>query len=346
MKIFIKTIVLISMFNIPLQIFANNKIVQKEEINIYTSRHYEVDKKLYENFEKQENVKVNVLFIKEAAQIFERLKREGKHSPADVVLTVDAGSIWKAEQDNLFQPISSATIAQRLPESLRSDKNNWVAVSMRGRVIAYNKEKLKGNEIDTYENLANNNWKHKLLIRSSHNVYNQSLVAGFLNANGEKATSEWLKNVSGNLARTPEGGDTDQLLALANNVGEMAVVNTYYYARMLNSNEAKFRSAANKIGIIFPNQKNRGAHVNISTAALAKYAPNKEKAIKFIEFLLTKESQTMIMNENYEYPVTIDVEWNKTLQELGKAKFDLDGIKQIGSNSLEALKLLDKYGWR
>jgi iron(III) transport system substrate-binding protein len=126
----------------------------------------------------------------------------------------------------------------------------------------------------------------------------------------------------------------------------MAVVNTYYYARMLNSNETKFRSAANKIGIIFPNQKNRGAHVNISTAALAKYAPNKEKAIKFIEFLLTKESQTMIMNENYEYPVTIDVEWNKTLQELGKAKFDLDGIKQIGSNSLEALKLLDKYGWR
>ncbi|BBH52729.1 extracellular solute-binding protein [Fluviispira sanaruensis] len=320
---------------------------EKEKIvNLYTSRHYGVDNELFAKFEKETGIKVNQIQIKEAAQLIERIKSEGKKSPADVIITVDIGNAWKAEQANLFQHFSTPTLQKSVPANLQGKNNQWYALTLRGRAIVYDKTKVNESEIQNYEDLANEKFKGRLLARTSNHVYNQSLVASLVYANGIEATENWAKKITENLARKPEGGDIDQMKAIANGKGDIAIVNTYYYARLVKSENPDDQKVVKNLAIVFPNQQNRGMHINASVAGIAKYAPHKENAIKFIEFLVSKDSQEFLAQMNNEYPVRTDVEWTHVLKKMGKPKFDAVSLTKIGENTPKAVELLDKVGWR
>lgn len=317
-----------------------------KELNVYSSRHYGVDDELFKKFENETGIKINLIQIKEAAQLIERVKIEGKKSPADVIITVDIGNAWKAEQADLFQSISTPTLKSAVPSNLIGAKDMWYALTLRGRAIVYDKTRVNVKELQDYEDLANDKFKGRLLIRSSNHVYNQSLVSSLVTANGENQTEVWAKKVTENLARKPEGGDIDQMKAISLGKGDLAVVNTYYYARLLKSIEPEDQKIVKNLGIIFPNQKGRGMHVNASIVGISKYSPNKANAIQFIEFMVSKDVQETLAQMNNEYPVRNDVEWSLVLKNLGKPKFDTVNLSKLGENTPKAIFILDKAGWR
>jgi iron(III) transport system substrate-binding protein len=325
-------------------IYASNK--NEKVVNLYTSRHYGVDNDLFEKFYKQTAIKVNQLQIKEASQLIERVKSEGKKSPADVIMTVDIGNAWKAEQASLFQPVATETLLKSIPTNLQGPNGLWYAITLRGRAIVYDKTRVKENEIQNYEDLAKGEFKGRILARSSNHVYNQSLVASLVQANGVEETTIWAQKITENLARKPEGGDIDQMKAIYNGKGDIAIVNTYYYARLLKSEDPEDKKIVKNLAIVFPNQDNRGMHVNASIAGIAKYAPNKENAIKLVEFMVSKDAQEILAKMNNEYPVRKDVEWTNVLKNMGTPKFDTVSLSKIGENTPKAIILLDKVGWR
>ncbi|APJ04335.1 Fe(3+) ABC transporter substrate-binding protein [Silvanigrella aquatica] len=315
-------------------------------VNLYTSRHYGVDHELFQKFEKETGIKVNEIQIKEAAQLIERVKSEGKKSPADVIITVDIGNAWKAEQAELYQSISTPTLKNSVPANLIGPDQKWYALTLRGRAIVYDKTRVKENEIQNYEDLAKEQFKGRILARTSNHVYNQSLVASLLSAHGAEKTENWTKIITENLARKPEGGDIDQMKAIAQNKGDIAIVNTYYYARLLKSEDPEDQKVVKNLAIVFPNQKNRGMHINASIGGITKYAPHKENAIKFMEFMVSKKAQEILAQMNNEYPVRNDVEWTHVLKNMGKPKFDTLNLSKIGENTPKAIVILDKVGWR
>src|SRR5262245_54818137 len=244
-------------------------LAQEKVLNLYSSRHYETDEALYTNFTKKTGIKINRIEGGEDPLI-ERIRNEGDKSPADVLITVDAGRLWRAEQMGLFQPVRSKVLEARIPASYRHPDGQWFGFSARARIIAYNTAVVKPGDIANYEDLANPKWKGKICTRSAGHVYNLSLMSSLVNYNGEAKTEEWARAVAGNLARAPKGGDTDQLKAVAAGECDLAISNTYYYFRLLRSDKPDERAVAEKIGVLLPNQGGRGTHVNISGAGVLK----------------------------------------------------------------------------
>jgi len=319
---------------------------QEKVLNLYSSRHYQTDEALYSEFTRQTGIRINRIEAPEDALI-ERLRNEGAASPADVLVTVDAGRLWRAEQLGLFQPVKSAALDSRVPAHLRHPDGLWFGFSTRARVIVYNKEAVKPGQVRSYEDLADPKWKGKVCMRSSSSVYNLSLAAALISHAGEQKTEEWARGVVANFARAPKGGDTDQIKAVAAGECALTLANTYYYARLVKSSKPDEREAVAKTGVVWPNQDGHGAHVNISGAGVLKNAPHREEAVKFLEYLAGNDAQRYFADGNNEYPAVksaaID---NSALTGMGSFKPDTLNVSALGRNQPEAQKVYDRAGWR
>ena len=334
--------------SIILVYFNSDDIVESKEVNIYTSRHYDADDLLYEQFTKKTGIKVNIISGKGSALI-ERLKAEGANSPGDVFFTVDAGNLANFQKQGYLQPIQSEAIKKVVPVELRGENDEWIAVAKRARVIFYNPELVDENEIKNinYEDLSKDTWKGKIVIRSSSNMYNQSLVSSLISNLGIEKTEEWAKGLVSNFSRKPQGNDRSQIMAVANKKASIAVANTYYIGIMLSGKGGQDQlNAANKVKIAFPNQGNRGTHINISGGGVLKYSPNRENAEKFLEFLLSQEAQNHIVNNTFEYPVLSTVRPHPLIENFGEFKMDKTSVADFGKYNPDAVKLMDRVNWQ
>ena len=319
---------------------------QEKVLNLYSSRHYQTDEALYSNFTKQTGIRINRIEAPEDALI-ERLRNEGASSPADVLVTVDAGRLWRAEQMGLLQPVKSALLDSSVPAHLRHPDGLWFGFSTRARVIVYNKDEVKPGQIRSYEDLADPKWKGKVCMRSSSSVYNLSLAAALISHMGEQKAEEWARGVVANFARAPKGGDTDQIKSVAAGECALTLSNTYYYARLAKSTKPDEREVVAKTGVLWPNQDGRGAHVNISGAGVLKNAPHREEAVKFLEYLAGNDAQRYFADGNNEFPVvkTAKID-NPALAALGSFKPDTLNVSALGQNQPAAQKMYDRAGWR
>ncbi|TAF56116.1 MAG: Fe(3+) ABC transporter substrate-binding protein [Oscillatoriales cyanobacterium] len=316
------------------------------EMNLYSSRHYDTDRALYDNFTAETGIKVNLIEA-DGDELIERVKSEGENSPADVILTVDAGRLWRAQEAGIFQPIQSEILTKAIPANFRQADGLWFGFSSRARVIVYNKDKVDPSELSTYEALTDPKWKGRIAIRSSSNMYNQSMVASMIDADGLDATEAWAKGLVANFAREPEGNDTDQISAVADGIADIAIVNSYYVARLVNSDDPADQEVASKIGMFFPNQEDRGTHINISGGGVAAHAPHRDNAIAFLEYLASPEAQALFADGNNEFPVVEGTPLNNEyLKEFVDRKVDPVHAEIIGKNNAAALQLMDRAGWR
>ena len=317
------------------------------EINIYSKRHYQVDTEQYKNFERLTGIKVN--FIKAGDdELLERLKNEGKNSPADLYVTVDAGKLQKGVEMGLFQQIKSDIIDNNVSNDLKDINGYWIPITYRARLLVYSKDRVNPSELSTYENLSDAKWKGRILVRSSSNAYNQALMSSLYANLGEKAVTEWSSKVVSNFARDPKGNDRDQVKAIAAGQGDIAIVNSYYIGLLLSSEKQADVDAANSVSVFFPNQGDdeRGAHINISGFAMTKNAPNKENAIKLLEYLTGEEAQNTYMNNSYEYPANPRVKPSKIVQSWGEFKRDSLDLNALGLFREKAIKVFDNTGWK
>jgi iron(III) transport system substrate-binding protein len=316
-----------------------------EVVNVYTHRHYKADDDLFAKFTEETGIKVNIVNAS-ADELIQRLETEGKNSNADILITVDAGRLYRAQSKDLLQPIQSEVLEANIGPEYREKDGYWFGMTYRARIIAYSKDRVNPEDIQTYEDLADPKWKGKVVIRSSENVYNQSLLASIILANGEEKAKEWAKGVVTNMARNPKGSDRDQVKAVASGEGDIAVVNTYYIGLMLHDENVEERKAGESVGIIFPNQMDRGTHINISGIGATKYAPNRENAIKLMEFLSGKEAQETLANLNYEYPINPEANKASVLQTWGDFKADTVALYKLGEYNSRAVKIFDEAGWK
>jgi len=332
-------------FAAGLAILARQSHAQAGTLNLYSARHYNTDEALYGNFADLTGIKINRIDA-EPDPLVERLRAEGDKSPCDVFITTDAGRIERARQLGLLQPVTSQTLATAVPAHLRDPDSGWFGFSKRARVIVYSKAKVQPTEVPTYESLADPKWKGRLLVRTSGHIYNQSLTGSLLAALGPEKTEAWAKGVAANLARAPRGGDTDQIKAVAAGEADLCVVNTYYFANLMKSKKPEDREIAAKVGVVFPNQADRGTHVNISGGGMARHAPNKEAAVKFLEYLVSERAQRYFAEGNSEYPVLTGVELSVELKAFGPFKEDPLNARVYAQNNAEALKIMERAGWK
>lgn len=317
-----------------------------KELNVYSARHYQTDEALYGGFTKATGIKINRIEASDNALI-ERLKSEGVKSPADVILLVDAARLWRAEKDGMFQLVKSAYIDERIPENLRAQAegggNTWVGYSTRARVIVYNKARVKPEDVNTYEKLADPINKGKVCTRSGSHPYMLSLVGAMIERRGEAATEEWAKGMVANQARAPRGGDTDQIKAVAAGECGVALTNSYYFVRMMRSTKPEDQAMMAKIGFLWPNQETSGTHINIAGGGIAKNAPHPEAATKFLEYLATDGAQVYFADGNNEWPAVASVKVeNPGLKELGSFKVEDVSVAAMGRNQIAAQKILDR----
>lgn len=317
----------------------------QEVVNVYSARHYDSDDAIFDRFTAETGIRVNLL-QGDSDALLARLQREGRRSPADLLITVDAGRLNHAERLNLFQPVDSAILRERIPENLRHPQGLWFGLTKRARVILHATDRVPANTIQRYEQLAEPAWRNSVLIRSSSNVYNQSLVASLIEHVGESAALEWCQGLMANVAQRPQGGDRDQIRAVAAGVGRVAVANHYYFAQMLASDDAAEREAAGKVTLVFPNQDDRGTHVNISGAGIVRTAPHRAAAVKLLEYLVSDEAQEAFAAGSFEYPVVKGVPLSPILQKFGSFKEDTLGAHILGKHNQEAVRLMDRAGWR
>jgi len=319
---------------------------QDKVVNVYSSRHYQTDEALYTGFTKNTGIKVNRIEAGEDALV-ERIRNEGARSPADVLITVDAGRLWRAQELGLFQPVKSAVLASRIPASFREPGGQWFGFSMRARVIAYNKAKVKPEEVRSYEALAEAKWNDRICVRSSTNIYNLSLMGALVDRLGEAKAQEWAGAVRENMARAPKGGDTDQLKAVAAGECDVAISNHYYYARLARSDKPEEKAIADKLGVMMPTLAGRGTHVNISGAGVLKHAPHRDAAVAFLEYLASDEAQRYFADGNNEWPTVPSVRvGNPVLNELGEFTHDPINVAVLGRNQPLAQKIFDRVGWK
>lgn len=324
--------------------FATPSPVQAAgDVNLYSSRHYETDAELYKVFTKETGIQVNVIQAG-GSDLIQRLQREGRNSPADVFLTEDAGVIGRAELAGLLQPVKSAVLEAAIPANLREPDGYWFGFTQRARVIMYHKDRVKPADLSTYEDIATPKWKGKLLIRSSNNAYNQSLVASIMHVDGAEKAEAWAKGIVANMARPPQGGDRDQIIALLAGEGDIAVSNTYYFGHLITGSAP---GTYDKIGVFFPNQNDRGTHVNVSGGGVTKYAPHKDNAVKFLEFLSSPEAQKIFAGANFEYPARPGVEVSPVIAAWGMDfKRDPLNVGILAKLNGDAVKLMDRAGWK
>ena len=318
---------------------------KSNEINIYSQRHYPVDELQYENFTKQTGIKVNVTKAN-ADELIQRMKIEGSSSPADLFITVDVGKLWQAGDMGLLQKVEDETITSGIDSEFLDPNNYWIPLTYRSRVVVYSKDRVDVNDLSTYEDLANEKWKNRLLIRSSSNSYNQALMSSLIANIGSDIAEEWSAKIVSNLAREPKGNDRDQVKAIASGQGDVAVVNSYYIGLLLSSDKEEELKAGNSVGVFFPNQaeNQRGAHINVSGIALTKNAPN--NAIKLISFLTSQSAQQTYVDNTYEYSVNSSVEPNEIVKSWGDFKKDKLDLNMLGVKRNEAIRIFDKTGWK
>ena len=319
-------------------------------LNLYSARHYQTDEALYADFTKQTGIKINRIEADDNA-LYERLRSEGKNSSADVILMVDAARLWRAEIDGLFQPVKSKVLETRIPKNLRSNDagqgSQWFGFSTRARVIVYNKATVKASDVDTYEKLADPVNKGKVCTRSGSHPYMLSLIGAMYERSGEAATEAWAKGMVANMARAPKGGDTDQIKGVASGECGVALTNSYYLARLMRSDKPADQQVISKIGLIWPNQASSGAHMNVAGGAVAKNAPNKAAAIKFLEYLASDSAQQYFADGNNEWPAVKSVKTNNpALNKWGSFKEENISIAAIGKNQIYAQKILDRVSYK
>ena len=319
--------------------------VSERELNVYSARKEHLIKPLLDRFSEESNVTINLVTGKGDA-LLTRLKSEGSNSPADVLITVDAGRLYRAQEAGVLRSIESQSLNQLIPSYLRSGDNKWFGLSIRARVIVYAMERVKSDQLDTYESLADPSWKGRICVRSSSNIYNQSLVASMLASQGIVKTEAWIDGLVENFARSPSGGDRDQIKAVAAGQCDVAIVNSYYLGGMLKSQDQSELAAANSVGLHWPNQNDRGSHINISGAGVTTYSKSPDLATDLIKFLATDSSQEWYANVNNEFPVRPGVKISDTLLSWGSFKSDQLSVSKLGSYNTEAIKTMDRAGWK
>lgn len=314
-------------------------------VNVYSGRHYQVDENLFKEFTRQTGIRVNLVKA-DTDQLINRLELEGSDTPADIFITADAGRMIMCVEKGLLQPMDISAIEEVVPGHLRDPNNYWTGFTQRARVLVYDKERVNPEELSTYEDLTLPQWEGRILVRSSQNHYNQTLMASIIAEHGEEAATEWARGVVNNMAQPPRGNDRDQVKAIAAGIGDVAIVNTYYMGLLLNSPNQEERNIAQQMGIFFPNQQDRGTHVNISGIAITAHANHADNAQKLIEFLLKAESQRTFAEETYEYPVNTDVEWTSLLKEWGTFKADTIPLEELGRHLSQATIVFNEAGWK
>jgi iron(III) transport system substrate-binding protein len=319
---------------------------QQAVLNLYSARHYQTDEALYKNFTEQTGIKLNRIELGDEP-LLQRLKSEGANSPADVVLLVDAARLWRAQIDGLFQPIDSKLLNARIPENLRANDGSWFGFSTRARVIVYDRAKVKPQEVDTYEKLADPLNKGRVCTRSGSHPYMLSLIGAMVERSGEAATEQWARGMVANMARPPRGGDTDQIKAVASGECGVALTNSYYFVRLMRSTDPKDKEVVDRVGFIWPNQATSGTHVNVSGGGVARHAPNRANAIRFLEYLASPQAQTHFADGNNEWPVVKGAQVNNpALASLGTFKSENVPISSIGKGQIAAQRILDRVGFR
>jgi iron(III) transport system substrate-binding protein len=327
-------------------VFHGEAAAQPKALNLYTARHYATDEALYTDFTKATGIKINRIEGGEDA-LFERIKAEGAASPADVFLTVDVARLWRADQAGIFAPVKSASLERRIPAAYRDPDGKWFGFSARARVIAYDKGKVRPGEIARYEDLADPRWKGEICTRSSSHPYNLSLIASMIVHLGREKALDWARGVTANLARPPRGGDTDQLRAVAAGECAIAISNHYYYVRLMRSAKPEDRTVVERVALVWPNQADRGTHVNISGGGRLRHAPNPNSAVLFLEYLASDGAQRHFANGNNEWPTVKGVQLgNPELESLGPFKADALPLAQLGKIQPDAQRLADQVGWK
>lgn len=318
---------------------------QEEVVNVYSSRHYDTDISLYETFTEQTDIQIN-LIEGSSDELIERISNEGLNSPADVIITVDAGRLWRAKEAGVLQPHESDYLLDVIPNQMQENENYWVGLSERVRGIVYNPENVNMDDLKGYMELGYEEWEGRVCVRSSNNIYNQSLVSSLIETYGEEATEEWAEGLVRNFARDPQGGDTDQIRAVAAGLCDVALVNHYYLARLMQSETDEDKEVAANVEIYFPSTEFGGTHVNISGAGIAANSPNRENAVRFLEYLATAEAQLLFAIGNNEFPVLDGLELPDELLNFGEYDSDAVNVTSYGTNNPRAIRLMDRVGWR
>lgn len=318
---------------------------EPREVNVYSHRHYDTDQQLFEAFTAKTGIKVNVVNAG-GDELMARMEQEGNRSPCDVFITADAGKLGLAKTRGLLQPVQSTTLEANVPAHLRDPQGEWFGLTMRARVIAYGKNKVKPGEVPTYESLTAPRWKGRVLVRSSENVYNQSLLAAMIARQGGDAAEAWAKGIVKNMAREPKGGDTDQLLAIGEGIGDVAIVNSYYIGKLMAGNEPEKQKAREAIGVVFPSFDGIHTHVNVSGGGVARHAPHKAEAVALLEFLSSEEAQQAFAEGNKEYPVKAGVPPAAELTAFGTFTPDTLNLEALSRFNTEAVKRFDAAAWR
>ena len=318
---------------------------QADEVNVYSARKEALILPLLKRFTAETGIGFNLITAK-ADELLKRLEAEGRSTPADVFITTDAGRLQRAKEAGVLRAVDNPILNARIPQNLRDRENHWFGLSQRARVIFYAKDRVAPGELSTYEALADSNWQQRVCIRSSSNIYNQSLVASMIEADGVEKAEVWARGLVANFARKPAGGDTDQLRAAAAGQCDVAIANTYYYGRLVDSDKEADRAVAAALGVFWPNQADRGAHVNVSGAGVTLHAKHPEAAVRLLEFLVSAESQTWYAEVNIEYPVVADAQTSELLKSFGPFKGDSLNLSRLGENNRAAVQLMDRAGWR
>ncbi len=331
---------------VSLFIFASS-LLEAQELTVYSHRNYYIDKKIYEMFEEDTGIKINLLMF-DSSELIKKIQAEGKDTLADVLVTVDATRLVYAQYLGLLQKVKSDILEEKIPSHLRQKDGYWYGLTKRARIIAYNKNKVKASELSTYDDLTSSKWKGELLVGSSNDLYNLSLLSLFIANEGEEVVSKWASGIVKNMARTPSGSDIYQIKALASKRGDLAIVNTYYIGKLLNSKKSYESDLVKDLGIFFPDQgeTQNGTHVNISGMGLVKHSKNKENAIKFLEFMLSDKVQKLYAKASYEYPINPKVEPSKLLKSWGKFKENKTNLEVLGYYNNKAVKIFKKVDWK
>lgn len=343
---------------LPIVLMAcqNPRVEDEQVVNVYTHRHYETDKELFSNFTRNTGIKVNVVMADDD-ELLSRMEAEGDNSPADVIITADAGRLGLAQQRGFLKPIHDSVLEANVPAHFRDPEGHWFGFTMRARVVAYDKTKVKPQELRTYADLCSPRFKGQILVRPSEHVYNQSLVAAMIAHFGTDSASVWCKGIVANMARDPKGSDTDQLLAIGEGIGTVAIVNSYYIGKLMQSTDPARQKAKNAIAVAFPVLRQDvteangehggiGTHVNISGGGVAAHAKHEANAIKLLRFLSSDASQAAFADGNMEYPVKSGIPAAAVLQGFGKLTPDTLDLSMLGRYNAEAVKVLDASGWR
>jgi len=329
---------------VTMSLLPNISFAKDDVLHIYSSRHYSTDEAFYSDFTKQTGIEIKRVEGKGDALIA-RLEQEGKLSPADILMTVDSGRLWRAEEAGLFQEISSETLTQKIPTNLRHPNGQWFGFSTRARVLVYNQNAIKADDLTSYQDLADPKYKGRVCVRSSNNIYNLSLLASMIAQDGEEAATKWASGVLENLARKPQGGDTDQIKAVARGICDVALVNSYYFFRLQRSQSQDDQQIVQDLKMAFPDQNTTGTHINISGAGVLKNAPNKKAAIKFLEYLTSNSAQTYFADGNNEYPIDESVTVNATVEAQKSFKTQDINARDFGVYQKQAKMIFDMIGF-